>query len=34
MFSDHYRAKTGEKAEYDGELKLDDFGGGVGVTCL
>jgi hypothetical protein len=34
MFSDHYRAKIGEKAEYDGELKLNDFGGGVGGTCL
>jgi hypothetical protein len=34
MFSDHYRAKTGETAEYDGELKLENFGGGVGGTCL
>jgi hypothetical protein len=34
LFSDYYQAKTAEIAEYDGELKLDDFGGGVGGTCL
>mgnify|MGYP000929588644 CR=1 FL=1 len=33
LFSDFYQAGTGEKAEYDPELKLSGFGSGVGGTC-
>ncbi len=33
LFSDHYRAEIGEEAEYDMELKLSEFGNGVGGVC-
>jgi hypothetical protein len=33
LYSDNYQAKTGEKAEYDLELKLHDFRNGVGGIC-
>lgn len=34
LFSDCYLAKTGEGAEYDGELSLTGFGDLIGGTCL
>jgi hypothetical protein len=33
LVSDYYAAKTGEQAEYDGELKLSGFGNDIGGTC-
>jgi hypothetical protein len=33
LYSDFYQAKSGEKAEYDLELKLSHFNNSIGGTC-